>query len=229
MSTAEPLVKVEALVKRFATSSGSKDVETPAAVDGVRKKDSNEEAILVNSSGNTVEFSVVTSSSNAERTKMATLIQDDLKQLRMRVQVVPLEFRSLLDRVLQSKEYDACVLGVANYDADPNSDINVWLSSGGSHFWNLGQAKPVTPWEAEIDQRMEKQLGSRTFDERKHSYDRIQEIIRENQPLIFLASPDILAGAKNTIGNFHPAILEPYVLWNVEQLYLRPLSGHTQP
>ncbi len=189
------------------------------------KKDSSGEMALVDSSGASVEFSIITSSSNAERTKMATLIQDDLKQLGMRVQVVPLEFRSLLDRVLQTKEYDACVLGVANYDADPNSDINVWLSSGGSHFWNLGQAKPATPWEAEIDQLMEKQLGSRTFDERKRSYDRIQEIIRENQPLIFLASPDILAGAKNTIGNFHPAILEPYVLWNVEQLYLRNGSG----
>jgi len=189
------------------------------------KKDSNGESSLVDASGALVEFSIVTSSSNAERTKMATLIQDDLKQLGMRVQVVPLEFRSLLDRVLQSKEYDACVLGVANYDADPNSDINVWLSSGGSHFWNLGQAKPATPWEAEIDQLMEKQLASRTFDERKHFYDRIQEIIREKQPLIFLASPDILAGAKNTIGNFHPAILEPYVLWNVEQLHQRPSSG----
>jgi hypothetical protein len=36
-----------------------------------------------------------------------------------------------------------------------------------------------------------------------------------------LASPNILAGAKNSIGNFHPAVLEPYVLWNVEQLYLK--------
>ena len=193
------------------------------------KKDSNGESSLVDPSGATVEFSIVTSSSNAERTKMATLIQDDLKQLGMHVQVVPLEFRSLLDRVLQSKEYDACVLGVANYDADPNSDINVWLSSGGSHFWNLGQPKPSTSWEAEIDQLMEKQLGSRTFDERKHSYDRIQEIIRENQPLIFLASPDILSGAKNTVGNFHPTILEPYVLWNVEQLFLRASSGSAHP
>jgi ABC-type transport system substrate-binding protein len=76
---------------------------------------------------------------------------------------------------------------------------------------------------------MEKQLSSRTFDERKHSYDRVQEIIRENQPLIFLASPNILSGAKNTIGNFHPAILEPYVLWNVEQLYLRASSGSGRP
>jgi peptide/nickel transport system substrate-binding protein len=194
------------------------------------KKDSNGESSLVDSSGAPVEFSIITSSSNAERTKMATLIQDDLKQLGMYVQVVPLEFRSLLDRVLQSKEYDACVLGVANYDADPNSDINVWLSTGGSHFWNLGQTKPSTPWEAEIDQLMEKQLASKTFDERKHSYDRIQEIIRENQPLIFLASPDILSGAKNTIGNFHAAILEPYVLWNVEQIFfLRGSSGNTRP
>ena len=192
------------------------------------KKESSGESMLVDPSGASVEFSIVTSSSNAERTKMATLIQDDLKQLGMHVQVVPLEFKSLLDRVLQTKEYDACVLGVANYDADPNSDINVWLSSGGSHFWNLGQTKPSTAWEAEIDQLMEKQLASRTFDERKRSYDRIQEIIRDNQPLIFLASPDILAGAKNTIGNFRPAILEPYVLWNVEQIYLRPSSGSTR-
>jgi len=36
----------------------------------------------------------------------------------------------------------------------------------------------------------------------------VQEILAENQPMIFLASPDILVGAKNTIGNFHPAVLE---------------------
>lgn len=185
------------------------------------KKQADGENLLVDATGAPVEFSIITSSSNAERAKMATLIQDDLKQLGMRVQVVPLEFRSLLDRVLQTKEYDACVMGVAIYDADPNSDINVWLSSGGSHFWNLGQTKPATPWEAEIDRLMEQQLASRTFDERKHIYDRVQEIINENQPLTFLASPDILSGAKKSIGNFRPTVLEPYVLWNVEQLYLR--------
>jgi peptide/nickel transport system substrate-binding protein len=184
--------------------------------------------VLIDASGSPVEFSIVTSSSNAERTKMATLIQDDLRQLGMHVQVVPLEFRSLLDRILQSKDYDSCVLGVANYDADPNADINVWLSSGGSHFWNLGHSKPVTPWEAEIDQLMETQLSSRTHAERKRLYDRVQEIIQENQPLIFLASPDILTGAKDTIGNFHPAIIEPYVLWNVDQLFLRTASGSTR-
>jgi peptide/nickel transport system substrate-binding protein len=182
---------------------------------------SNGESTLLDSDGKPVEFSILTSSTNADRAKMAALIQDDLKQLGMRVQVVPLESRSLLDRVTQSRDYDACIMGIASYDADPNPDISVWLSSGGLHLWNPSQAHPATPWEAEIDRLITEQMSARTFEQRKKLYDRAQEILAENQPMIFLASPNILAGAKSTIGNFHPAVLEPYVLWNVEQLYLK--------
>jgi peptide/nickel transport system substrate-binding protein len=181
----------------------------------------NGESTLEDSDGKAVEFSILTSSTNADRAKMAALLQDDLKQLGMRVQVVPLEFRSLLDRVTQTKEYDACVMGIASYDADPNSDINVWLSSGGTHLWNPSQSHPATPWEAEIDRLVEEQMSAPAFEQRKKLYDRAQEILTEYQPMIFLASPDILAGAKNSVGNFHPAALEPYVLWNVEQLFLK--------
>jgi peptide/nickel transport system substrate-binding protein len=181
----------------------------------------NAESTLQDSEGKLVEFSILTNSSNADRTKMATLLQDDLKQLGMRVQVVPLEYRSLLDRVTQTKEYDACLLGLASSDVDPNSDINVWLSSGGLHLWNPSQSHPSTTWEAEIDRLMEQQLATAGYDQRKKLYDRVQEILAQNQPMIFLASPDILVGAKNSVANFHPAVLEPYVLWNVEQLYVR--------
>jgi peptide/nickel transport system substrate-binding protein len=181
---------------------------------------------LLDPGGKPVEFSILTSSSNTDRTKMATLVQDDLKQLGMRVQVVPLEFRSLIDRVTQTKEYEACLLGIASFDADPNSDLNVWLSSGGQHLWDPSQTQPATPWEAEIDKLMDQQLATPSYKQRKKLYDRVQELLAEQQPMIFLASPDILAGAKNSIGNFHPAVLEPYLLWNAEQLFLR--DGHEQ-
>ena len=181
----------------------------------------NGEPRLVDPDGKPVEFSIITSSSNADRMKMAELIQDDLKQLGMRVQVVPLELRSLIDRVTATKEYDACVLGIVSFDADPNSDLNVWLSNGGMHLWNPSQKRPATDWEAEIDRLMEQQLTATNTSQRKKVYDRVQEILVDHQPMIFLASPDILAGAKKSIGNFHPTVLEPYVLWNVEQLYQR--------
>jgi peptide/nickel transport system substrate-binding protein len=181
----------------------------------------NGDSRLQDSGGKPVEFSIITQSSSAERSKMAALIQDDLKQLGIRVQVVPLESRSLLDRVTETKQYDACVLGAASYDADPNSDINVWLSSGNLHLWNPSQLHPATPWEAEIDRLIDEQMYARTFEQRKKLYDRAQELLWEYQPMIFLASPDILTGAKKSVGNFRPAVLEPYVLWNVEQLYLK--------
>ncbi len=180
-----------------------------------------EDGALADASGTPVEFTILVSASSAERTKMATILQDDLKELGMRVQVVPLEFRALLSRVLESKEYESCVLGLADADADPNVEMNYWISSGPQHLWSPNEAKPATPWEAEIDQLMRQQLVSRHAAKRRRLYARVQKILSENEPVVFLASPNILVGAKNGLGNFRPAALDHYTLWNAEELYWR--------
>jgi peptide/nickel transport system substrate-binding protein len=171
--------------------------------------------------GSAVEFSIVTSSGNPERVRMATLIQDDLKPLGLDVHVVPLEMRSLLDRVLRTHDYEACLLSLAEADADPNVDMNVWLSSGGTHLWNPRQQSPATPWEAEIDGLMRRQIVTRKYAERKPLFDRVQELLMENLPLIPLVSPNILTGARKGLQNFRPAVLEHYTLWNIEELCWR--------
>jgi len=176
---------------------------------------------LLDPDGRKVEFSIVTSSGNADRVQMATLIQDDLKALGMDVHVVPLEFRSLLDRVQHTKDYDACLLSLANGDADPNPDMGVWLSSGGTHLWNPEQKSPATPWEAEIDGLMRRQMTTLNYAARKRLFDRVQALLMENLPLIPLVSPGMLAGARKGLANFRPAAMDHYVLWNVEELYWR--------
>lgn len=175
---------------------------------------------LLDPHGNAVEFSILTSSSNAQRVKMATLIQDDLKQLGMNVHIASLEFRAVVDRVLNSYDFEAAIMGLGGGDADPNSEMNVWLSSGGAHLWRANQAKPATVWEAEMDRLMQQQLVTLDYVKRKRLYDRVQEIVAENLPIICLASPNILVGAKDRIGNFQPAIMDPFALWNVEELYI---------
>ncbi|MGB6878109.1 MAG: ABC transporter substrate-binding protein [Candidatus Acidiferrales bacterium] len=176
---------------------------------------------LMDSHGQPVEFSILTSSSNAERMKMATLIQADLTQLGMNVHVVSLDFGAMVDRLLNSFDYEAAMMGLASGDADPTSEMNVWLSSGGTHLWDLTESKPATPWEAQMDQLMNEQLITLNYARRKHLYDQVQEIVAQDLPVICLASPHILIGAKDRIGNFHPAILAPYALWNVEELYVQ--------
>jgi peptide/nickel transport system substrate-binding protein len=168
--------------------------------------------------GQPVKFSIVTSAGNPERVQMATLIQTDLKELGMEVQVIPLEFRSLLDRVLGSRDYEACLLSLSTADADPSADLNVWLSGGGTHLWNPEQKKPATPWEAEIDELMRRQMITRQYPQRKQLFDRVQELLAQNLPLIPLVSPNILVGAKKQLRNFRPALLDHYALWNIEDL-----------
>jgi peptide/nickel transport system substrate-binding protein len=153
--------------------------------------------------------------------KMATLLQDDLANLGIEVHVVPLDFRAMLDRILQSFDYEAAIMGLGGGDADPNPEMNVWLSSGGSHLWHLGETQPATDWEREIDRLMQEQMITMDYHKRKRLYDGVQQLIAENLPFIFLATPNILAAAKPRVGNFHPAVLDHYTLWNADQLYLR--------
>jgi peptide/nickel transport system substrate-binding protein len=175
---------------------------------------------LTDVNGAPIKFSILTSASNNQRTQMATIIQQDLKELGISVQVVPLEFRSVLTRLFQSHDYEAAVLGLGGGDVDPNSQMNVWLSSGNDHVWDIGEVHPATSWEAEIDQLMEKQLSTLNPQARKLLYDRVQEIIADTLPVISLVSPNVLVGAKDNLANFKPAALDPHTLWNSAELFL---------
>lgn len=182
----------------------------------------NAEGALLDPQKKPVSFTILVSATSSQRSRMATLAQDDLKRLGMDVQVVPMEFRALLDRILNTKDYEAVLMNLQNSDVDPTPEMNLWLSSGETHLWDLGETQPATPWEAELDRLMEAQMVTADFAARKKLYDRVQEIVAQNQPLVFLLSPNILVGAQATVGNFRPTILEPYALWNAEQLFLRP-------
>src|SRR5437588_1054966 len=111
-------------------------------------------------SGNAVEFSIVTNAGNRARESMATMIQQDLKKIGIKVNVVTLDFNSLLERMTQSYNYEACILGFQNVDLDPNGQMTAWLSYADNNIWNPRQKSPATTWEAEIDKMMKAQATS---------------------------------------------------------------------
>jgi peptide/nickel transport system substrate-binding protein len=166
-----------------------------------------------------VTFSIVFNAANPQHTQVATLLQEDLEEAGMDVKVVPLEFRALLNRVFKSYEYEAAIMALASGDADPNSEINVWTSQGSTHVWNLGSKQAGMPWEEEIDRLMQQQMITPDYEQRKRMYDRVQQLVWENLPLICLVSPNVLVGATERLGNFQPAILSDYTLWNAEELF----------
>lgn len=172
-------------------------------------------------SGAPVTVTLLVAAGNSTLIETATIIQADLKALGIRVQIATLEFRALLDRVLQTRDYDAALLRLGTGDVDPNGDMNVWPSTGATHVWNPGRSTPATPWEAEIDRLMAQQLVALDPAKRKALYDRVQAIVAEQLPVVPLVSPNLIVAAKNQLGNVRPAVLDHYLLWNADEIFWR--------
>jgi peptide/nickel transport system substrate-binding protein len=177
---------------------------------------------LVDRDGRPVEFSLMVSASNQARRKMATLLQEDLAAVGIRMRLQPTEFGVMTDAVLNTRRFDAALWGIASGDADPNSEMSVWTSAGRLHVWNLKSADSVQrlePWESEVDQLMAAQMTTPVFAARKAAYDRVQQLVSTNVPVVFLASPHVLAVGDRNLGNFQPAATDPVVLWNADRLF----------
>jgi peptide/nickel transport system substrate-binding protein len=180
---------------------------------------------LVDSTGQPVEFSILAKTSSAPRMQMATMIQDDLKQIGITAHVVSMESGAVNDRLLRSHDYEAAILALVSSDADPTPDMNVLMSNGQTHLWHLDEKTPATPWEAEIDRLLEQQQITLNYEKRRKLYDQLQELLAREEPVIFLVTPDILVGARENLGNFRPAIIEQYTLWNADELFWRTPAG----
>jgi peptide/nickel transport system substrate-binding protein len=152
---------------------------------------------------------------------MATLIQEDLKALGIEVTVVALDFPALIERLMHTQDYEACLLGLENVDPDPNAMMNIWLSSSPNHQWNPSEKTPATAWEAEIDREMNTQASNMKDAERKKAVDRVQQIVADQQPFIYLVYPNALYAVSARLEGVRPAVLEPGLVWNVESLRLQ--------
>ncbi len=186
---------------------------------GFRRVDSGTRAILYDGAGHAVRFSILTNAGNAPRQRMATLIQQDLAALGIEVTVATLDFPALIERLMHTQDYEACILGLANVDPDPNSMMNLWLSSSPNHQWNPSERTPATPWEASIDRAMRVQASATTLEERVRAVGEVQGIVVAEQPFIYLVYPNVLYAVSPALAGLELSVLPPGVLWNIENLH----------
>jgi peptide/nickel transport system substrate-binding protein len=93
----------------------------------------------------------------------------------------------------------------------------MWASTGFLHVWNPRQTSPATPWEAEVDKLFSEAGKTVDDDKRKPVYDRFQEIVAEQQPVVFLVTPDALYAVRNRLTNTIPTSLGG-VRWNLDEI-----------
>ncbi len=176
---------------------------------------------LYDARGNRVEMTMIVPVESPARVAMATIIQEDLTQLGIKMHLAPIESGELTRRTAESYEYDAVLSGASVTEPDPSSYTNFLRSSSPTHMWHPKQATPATAWEARIDELVTAQ-ASETEAQRRHAIFRdIQIILAEQLLVIPIAARHITSAANVRVGNYRPSPIFPYSLWNAEELFVR--------
>jgi peptide/nickel transport system substrate-binding protein len=173
---------------------------------------------LFDQEGHRVEFSMITNAGNKSHERTLALIQQDLAKIGVQLNVVTLDFPSLIERISRSFNYESVLMAFTNVDLDPNVQMNIWLSSAANHQWNPNQKAPETQWEAEIDKLMQAQTTAQDPGKRKVFFDKVQQIVQERAPMLFLVNPNALSAVSPNVKHVTPATLRPQIYWNAERL-----------
>jgi len=153
--------------------------------------------------GNIVEFNLSTNAENNDRVAMGNILRQDWSKLGIKVNYAPEAFNTLVGKLVGSFNWDTIIIGFTG-SIEPVNGKNVMLSSGALHMWWPKQEKPATQWEAEIDRLFSQAEGEVSQEKRKQVYLRYQQIIAEQLPLLYFATPKTQPAVRNTMGNVTP-------------------------
>ncbi|MEW5724402.1 MAG: peptide-binding protein [Thermodesulfobacteriota bacterium] len=169
--------------------------------DGIREKD-----------GRPFEFTLLTNQGNQQRESTALIIQQRLKDVGIAVKIRIVEWAAFLKEFVDKKRFEAVVLGW-NIPLDPDL-YNVWHSSQTAE----GQLNFISFKNEEVDRLIDQGRFTLKIEERQKAYFRIQEILKEEAPYVFLYVPEALPLVAARFQGIEPApagIVHNFIRWYV--------------
>lgn len=180
--------------------------------------------VLHDKDGNVVEIELITNAGNTEREATGVIIKEDLAQLGIKVNFRPIEFNSLVNKVSYTNKWEMVILGFSGGSIyEPHGSKNVWYSKGAMHIFNYRepdkQYNDLEPWEKEIDKIFDTAALELDFEKRKALYDKYQEIIYREKPIIYLFSRNTIIALRNKIKNAYLVKFSGGI-YNPEEIYV---------
>jgi peptide/nickel transport system substrate-binding protein len=181
---------------------------------------------LFDADGNRVRFTLMTNTGNTIREAMISQIRQDLAKIGMQVDLNPINFNVLLDKLDNTLDWDAYLLAMGS-GREPNDGSNIWSPDGSSHNFNQPplpgkppiEGRVLADWETEIGRLFIE--GAQELDEtkRKAIYAKTQQLMQENLPWIPLVVERIMAAVRDRVeGVQYPEL--GGALWNIQDLYI---------
>lgn len=178
---------------------------------------------LYDKEGNPVEFDLYTNAGNTEREAIGVMVKQDLEDLGMKVNFKPVEFNTLVNKLVNTYDWDMVIMGLTGSPLEPNGGKNVWMSDGTLHLFNQRPAGYTKDdrfdWEKQIDDLYIKGALATDFKSRKKYYDEYQKIAYEEKPFVYIYSPLIISAIRTKFKNIYPSMLGG-LTHNIEEIYI---------
>lgn len=199
-----------------------KEAEKYLTVSGFKR---DKKGILRDKQGNIVEFNMFTNAGNLERESAGVMIKQDCEELGMKVNFKPIEFNSLVNKLVNTYDWDVAIMGLTGSSLEPHGGKNVWASDGAMHIFNMRKENEIKTskyfdWELQLDKIFEEGAKEKDFKKRKALYDKYQEIVYNEKPVIYLYSPLRITAVRNRLGNIKPTPIGG-VVYNIEEIYIK--------
>jgi peptide/nickel transport system substrate-binding protein len=176
----------------------------------------NADGLLVKG-GQPFTFDLLISQGSDEGRKSAEIIQAQLREIGVGVELRVLEWATFLKEHIKKHRFAAAAMawGVG---LDPDQ-YSIWHSSQtGPDEFNFVSYK-----NAEVDALLEQGRRTCRQSDRKRIYDRLQEILAEDQPLIFLFFRDTMPAVSSRVRGIEPGAIG--IDYNVNEWYVpKPLQ-----
>jgi peptide/nickel transport system substrate-binding protein len=178
------------------------------------------DGVLEDKAGRPFAFTIRTNQGNDERKRIAEIVQQRLKDVGVKVEIQTIDWASFIKEFVKPRKFDAIVLGLG-FGADPDQYV-LWHSSqtGPEQMNRTGYSNP------EVDTLLEKGRASCRREDRVQTYHRIQEILAEDIPMIFLFVRDALPVVASRVRGPDPG--PAGIMWNLTEWYVpKPLQVYT--
>ncbi len=145
------------------------------------------------------EFTIITNQGNEERIKTAQIIQRRLKDIGIRVKIKIVEWSVFVSDIIGKKKFEAVLLGWS-LSRDPDC-FDIWHSSKTRE----GEFNFISYKNEEVDSLLISARRSFDLEKRKSCYFKINEILYDEQPYMFLYVPDSLIVLHSRFKGIKPA------------------------
>lgn len=179
-------------------------------------EDKDNDGILENAKNEKFKVKLHCPSNNKDQEQRALLIQSNLKDLGIDVEILTMEFSTLMQQVVGDHEFDLYLMAnMLPIDPDPKAYWHSTAASDkkGTFAWNISSYQ-----NPEADKLMEQGIEVSDVNKRKEIYKEYAKIMNNDVPWVYFFSPNIVKATNAKLKNFNPNTNLNYI--DVENWYI---------